>query len=931
MPENVNQNVNSENNTLKNINRIDEFLKSRQPQIAKILSERHKQLSDARVAVQDKRAKLVKEIEEKVALEQARQKAEKENAEAIRQAAEEQLKELAAKTAEVEAREAVKEEEPQKADSAKETAETTVEEPKQSETVAKVEPTPAPATATTTVDTPKVDTKKTEKKAVEATARQPVATQQPRQDGTSKQIEAAKAAAQSILAKPKKQIDKPVIRVYIPPVEEQRGRRQNNQRPQQQGGQSNATAPRYNNNSQQTRQQNAVERLNNTPILPTKDASKKKVVTDSPRPDDKTMMNKKAISRKGYDERRGTNSNNYDDEGNDLLEGNVVKKRSRRIGGNQRKEFNLTETVVIEHAIITKENVPIKELAEKIGKTGTEIIKRLFQLGIMKTINDSIDFDTAELVANDLGITLELQKAETSEEKLKSIFNVETDSEENLSPRPPIVTVMGHVDHGKTSILDCIKKSNVAAGEAGGITQHISAYTINVNGQQISFLDTPGHAAFTAMRARGANVTDIVVIVVAADDGVMPQTVEVINHAKASGSSIIVAINKIDKPAADVDRVMSQLPEYDLLPEAWGGTTPVVKVSAKTGEGIDELLETILLVAEVMELKANPKRNAQGTVVEARLDKGKGPLATILVQNGTLHVGDHVVAGVVTGKIRAMQDDKGKPVKSAGPSSAVVILGLDEVPNAGDQLLAVEDEKLLKDVVSERIARDKERRITNASVTLEDVFRGIEEGKMKTLNLIVKADVQGSVEAITESLLKLSTDEVKVVIPHAMVGAINESDIILAESVKAIIIGFNVRPDAKAKALADNKKIEIRMYRIIYDAIDDVTSAIKGLSAPKYREQYLGKAEVRQIYKISSVGTIAGCMVLDGKIVRNAKVRLIRDNIVIADTAISSLKRMKDDMREVVSGYECGIGLDNWNDIKEGDIIESFNIVEEKR
>lgn len=913
MPENANQNANSENNTLKNIIKIDDFLKSRQPQITKILSERHKQISDARVAVQEKRAKLVADLEERAAKEQAQQKAEKENAEAIKRAKEELelAKEAEAakkKDAQVEApvaTEAVVTE-------AKE--DTVVQEPivedttKQPVVTPKAVPTPAPTTSKQTQAPTKPKT-------------------QVQSDGTSKQLEAAKAAAQSILAKPKKQIDKPVIRVYIPPVEEPRGRRNGNQKPQ--NGQAN-NGPRYNNNAQ-NRQQNAVERLNNAPIMPTKDSLKKKVTTDSSRPDDKTVMNKKAISRKGYDDRRAENASKYDDEGNDLREGNVVKTRSRRIGGNQRKEFNLTETVVIEHAVITKENVPIKELAEKIGKTGTEIIKRLFQLGIMKTINDSIDFDTAELVANDLGITLELQKAETSEEKLKSIFNVEADTEENLSTRPPIVTVMGHVDHGKTSILDCIKKSNVAAGEAGGITQHISAYSINVKGQQISFLDTPGHAAFTAMRARGANVTDIVVIVVAADDGIMPQTIEVINHAKASGSSIIVAINKIDKPTADVDRVMAQLPEYDLLPEAWGGTTPVVKVSAKTGEGIDELLETILLVAEVMELKANPKRNAQGTVVEARLDKGKGPLATILIQNGTLHVGDHVVAGVVTGKIRAMQDDKGKPVKSAGPSSAVVILGLDEVPNAGDQLLAVDDEKLLKDVVAERIARDRERRITNSSVTLEDVFRGIEEGKMKTLNLIVKADVQGSVEAITESLLKLSTDEVKVVIPHAMVGAINESDIILAESVKAIIIGFNVRPDAKAKALADNKKIEIRMYRIIYDAIDDVTGAIKGLSAPKYREEYLGKAEVRQTYKISGVGTIAGCMVLDGKIVRNAKVRLIRDNIVIADTAISSLKRMKDDMREVASGYECGIGLDNWNDIKEGDIIESFNIVEEKK
>ncbi len=916
MPENANRTANSENNTLRYVNKIDDYLKTRQPQIQKTLSDKRKQLSEARTAAQDKREKLLAEIKERNEIELARKKEEKEKAEIIRKEAE-ALQKLT-----------ISKELDQKEESA---VEVTVPE---KEIVANEKPsveTEAPEADIAPIQTAE---NPTEKKVEPATKPIVAATEKrPDNKGNSKQLEAAKAAVQSILAKPKKQIDKPVIRVYIPPADDNRGRRApnaSNSAQRQNGNNPSNGAPRYNGNTQ-NRQHSAIERINNAPLMPTKDNSKKKVTQDASRPDDKTQLNKRAISRKGYDDKNIPNSNNYDDDGNDLYENNIVKKRSRRIGGSQRKEFNLTETVVIDHAVITKENVPIKELAEKIGKTGTEIIKRLFQLGIMKTINDSIDFDTAELVANDLGITLELQKEETSEEKLKSIFDVEEDSDENLVPRPPIVTVMGHVDHGKTSILDCIKKTNVAAGEAGGITQHISAYTINVKGQQISFLDTPGHAAFTAMRARGANVTDIVVIVIAADDGIMPQTVEVINHAKASGSNIIVAINKIDKPAADPDRVMSQLPEYDLLPEAWGGTTPVVKVSAKTGEGIDELLETILLVAEVMELKANPKRNAQGTVVEARLDKGKGPLATVLIQNGTLHVGDHVVAGVVTGKVRAMQDDKGKAVKSAGPSSAVVILGLDEVPNAGDQLLAVDDEKLLKDVVAERIARDKERRINNASVTLEDVFRGIEEGKMKTLNLIVKADVQGSVEAITESLLKLSTDEVKVVIPHAMVGAINESDVTLAESVKAVIIGFNVRPDAKAKALADSKKIEIRLYRIIYDAIDDVTNAIKGLSAPKYREQYLGKAEVRQIYKISGVGTIAGCMVLDGKIVRNAKVRLIRDNIVIADTSIASLKRMKDDMKEVVQGYECGIGLDNWNDIKEGDIIESFNIVEEKR
>ena len=887
MAENTNlrNNVNSDNNSFSNIKRIGDFLKNNQS-VLSVLKDRRNALESAKQELKSKRFEILKEIEERKALEEARLKQEREAAEAIKAA-------TAQPIIEVVEEEPVIEETPEIIEEAPTPVEEVVEAPVVEEVKPVVEGAPKPV----------VQVKKGDEKH------------------NQKQINAAKAAALQILAKPKKQnLEKPVIRVYIPPVEESRPKRtERPQNPQFRDRNSNTNA---NTGMNAFQRQNTIEHLNNSPVLQ-KDTQKKKIFDNTP--EEKTHLGKKAKLKKGLDG-GGRAAVEYDDEGN------VKKIRTRKTGASNKAQFNVTEAVVIEHAIITKDNVPIKELAEKIGKTGPEIIKRLFQLGIMKTINDSIDFDTAELVASDFGITLELQREETSEEKLISYFEQDTEDPAALVTRPPIVTIMGHVDHGKTSILDYIKKSKVAEGEAGGITQHISAYSISVKGSQISFLDTPGHAAFTAMRARGANVTDIIVIVVAADDGIMPQTVEVINHAKAAKDcQIIVAINKIDKNTADPDRVMTQLTEHGLVPEAWGGDVPVVRVSAKTGQGIDELLETILLVADVMELKANPNRKAKGAVVEARLDKGKGPLATILVQTGTLKVGDHIVVGTATGKIRAMQDDKGRNVKSAGPSTAVMIFGLDEVPNAGDQLMAFDDDKLLKSVVADRIAKDRERKINTGSVSLEDVFRNIEEGKMKTLNLIVKADVQGSVEAICESLQKLSTDEVRVVIPHAMVGAINESDINLAESTKAIIIGFNVRPDSNAKSSAEAKNIEIRLYRIIYDAIDDVNAAIRGLSAPKYREQYLGKAEVRQTYKISSIGTIAGCMVLDGKIVRNAKVRLIRDNIVIADTAINSLKRMKDDMKEVMQGYECGIGLDNWNDIKEGDIIESFNIVEEKR
>ena len=583
-----------------------------------------------------------------------------------------------------------------------------------------------------------------------------------------------------------------------------------------------------------------------------------------------------------------------------------------------------TQYAKIEKAVITSKIVPIKVLSEKIGKTGTEIIKQLFNLGIVKTINESIDFETAELVANELGIELELKVDDTAEESLSKV-SADDENDENLVPRPPVVTIMGHVDHGKTSLLDYIRKANVASGEAGGITQHIGAYTVTLNGSPITFLDTPGHEAFTTMRLRGAMVTDIAVIVVAADDCIMPQTVEAINHAKAAGVQIIVAVNKIDKPGATPDRVLQQMTDYDLVPEVWGGTVPVCYVSAKTGQGVSELLETILLVAEVSELKANPNRMAKGSIIEAKLDKGRGPVATILVQNGTLHVGDNVVAGTVCGKIRNMFDDKGRIVKSAGPSTAVSVLGFEEVPNAGDQLIAAEDASLARKVAEERKLKQKEEiAAQNKPASLDDIFSQLSTGETKELNLIIKADVQGSVEAVKQSLLKLSSDEVKVKVVHGAVGAINESDIMLAKTSNAVVIGFNIRPDNNAKVIAEREKIDVRTYSIIYEAIDDVEKAIKGMLDPKFKENTLGRAEVRQVYKITGVGTVAGCMVIDGKIVRNCKVRLLRAGVIIYDGQLSGLKRFKDDVKEVARGYDCGMSIQNFSDIKEGDVIEAY-------
>ena len=572
------------------------------------------------------------------------------------------------------------------------------------------------------------------------------------------------------------------------------------------------------------------------------------------------------------------------------------------------------------------DEITVGELASRLKVQAAEIIKRLMSVGVMASISDVIDYDTAALVAMEIGAKVEKEVFVTIEERL---FEPEEDKDEDLVKRSPIVVVMGHVDHGKTSLLDAIRKTNVTTGEAGGITQHIGAYQVRINGEAITFLDTPGHEAFTAMRARGAQVTDIAVLVVAADDGIMPQTVEAINHAKAANVSIIVAINKIDKPTANPDKVKQELTEYGLVPEEWGGDVICVPVSAKTGENIDTLLEMINLVAEVQELKANPNRMATGTVIEARLDKGRGPVATMLVQNGTLHTGDVIIAGAALGRVRVMLDDRGNRIQAAGPSMPVEITGLAEVPAAGDTFHAVEDERLAKELVEQRKQEAKEEQFSAyRKVTLDNLFSQISEGEMKELPIIVKADVQGSVEAVKQSLEKISNEEVRVKVIHGAVGAVSESDVMLANASNAIIVGFNVRPDPVAKEMAEREDVEIRLYRIIYDAINEITDAMKGMLAPKYRDVDLGRAEVRQVYKISSVGTVAGCYVLDGKLARNAKIRVVRDGIVVAEDEMSSLKRFKDDAKEVAKGYECGVTLEKFADVKEGDVYEAFKMEE---
>ena len=579
--------------------------------------------------------------------------------------------------------------------------------------------------------------------------------------------------------------------------------------------------------------------------------------------------------------------------------------------------------------ITIPDEITVGELATRLKTAATEVIKKLMGLGVFATINETVDFDTAALVAEELGAKVEKEVVVTIEERL---IVDEEDKAEDLVERSPVVVVMGHVDHGKTSLLDKIRHANVTATEAGGITQHIGAYRVSVKGREITFLDTPGHEAFTAMRLRGAMVTDIAILVVAADDGIMPQTIEAINHAKAAGVSIIVAINKMDKEGANPDRIMQQLTEHDLVVEAWGGDVVCVPVSAKTGEGIDELLENVLLVADVLELKANPNRLAKGSVIEARLDKGRGPVATVLVQNGTLHSGDIIIAGTAVGRVRTMTDDKGRAVSSAGPAVPVEITGLDEVPAAGDVFNAVADEKLARELVEQRKQEAKEEVFSKyKKVTLDNLFNQISEGDIKELPIVIKADVQGSVEAVKQSLEKISNDEVRVKVIHGGVGAISESDVMLASASNAIIVGFNVRPDPVAKANAERDGVDMRLYRVIYDAIEEIETAMKGMLAPKFKEVDTARVEVRQVYKITGVGAVAGCYVLDGKISRNDQVRIVRDGIIIADDKMSSLKRFKDNVREVAAGFECGITLEKFNDFKEGDIFEGYIMSEEAR
>lgn len=710
-----------------------------------------------------------------------------------------------------------------------------------------------------------------------------------------------------------------VRREYVPPKPDRPERPQNADRPKRpfsQGDRPFVKKPDFNKPNGKRPQPTYIA----PPVIPTvndkRSAFNKKNGKQEKNFEEKKTLSKRALIKNSID------IDDFDENKTGYRKFRPVKKA---------KEQSEVNVIKIEKAVVNTEMIPLKVLSEKIGVTAAEITKRLFKEGIMKTINDSVDFDTAAFIADDIGVELELKLEQTAEDVLSAGFDEEKDDESKLVRRPPVVTVMGHVDHGKTSILDRIRRTNVTAGEAGGITQHIGAYTVSFGGNQITFLDTPGHAAFTAMRARGAQVTDIAILVVAADDGIMPQTIESINHAKAANVPIIVAVNKIDKPEANVERVKQQLTEHGLLPEEWGGDTIICPVSAKTGEGFDGLLENINLLAEIKDLKANPDRHAKGVVIEAKLDNSKGPIATVLIQTGTLKVADNVIVGTVTGKIRAMTDDKGRKVTSAGPSVPVSIMGLDEVPNAGDILYAVEQDKLMKLVAEERKNKERENMIKAASkVTLDDVFNKIAEGAVKGLNIIVKADVQGSVEAVKQSLEKLSNEEVKVNVIHAAAGAIKESDIMLAESSQAIIIGFNVRPDSNAKQIAERSGVDIKLYRVIYEAIEDVENALKGMLAPKFTEVYLGKAEVREVFKISGVGQVAGCYVTEGKIIRSGKLRIYRDDVMITEGNVLQLKRFKDDVKEVAQGFECGISIEKFNDIKVGDYIECYQVEETK-
>ncbi|MBZ9519993.1 MULTISPECIES: translation initiation factor IF-2 [Bacillus] len=645
---------------------------------------------------------------------------------------------------------------------------------------------------------------------------------------------------------------------------------------------------------------------------------------------EKPAEQKKQSSNKNNDRKKNDVQNN---QFNKNKKNNNQNKNKNKRGGNNKPQHQQARPVKPKKELPEKieftNSMTVGQLADELGKETAEIIKKLMMLGVMATINQELDKDTVELIASEYGVSVEevIILEETELEK----YEVE-DKEEDMQVRPPVVTIMGHVDHGKTTLLDSIRKTKVVEGEAGGITQHIGAYQIEENGKKITFLDTPGHAAFTTMRARGAEVTDTTILVVAADDGVMPQTIEAINHAKAAEVPIIVAVNKIDKPTANPDRVMQELTEHGLVPEAWGGETIFVPLSAKTGEGIDELIEMILLVSEVAELKANPNRAAKGTVIEAELDKGRGSVATLLVQTGTLHVGDPIVVGNTFGRVRAMVNDIGRRVKTAGPSTPVEITGLNDVPNAGDQFLVFKDEKTARQVGEARASKQlDEQRSDKAKLSLDDLFEQIKQGDVKDINLIVKADVQGSAEALTAALQKIEVEGVKVKIIHTGVGAITESDIILASASNAIVIGFNVRPDGNAKSTAETENVDIRLHRIIYKVIDEIEAAMKGMLDPEYEEKVIGQVEVRQTFKVSKIGTIAGGYVTEGTITRDSGIRLIRDGVVIFEGEVDVLKRFKDDVKEVSQGYECGITIKKYNDIREGDVMESFVMQEIER
>ena len=705
------------------------------------------------------------------------------------------------------------------------------------------------------------------------------------------------------------------------PAQQQNQRPQFNQRPQPQNQQPR---PQQSQPQQQTPQsQNAQNNAQQPAKQPQPERKRERRVIDT---------SAVTVNADRYDDRVDSlvseRVQNYSS-GKQKIGNKNKKQQAKKFGTKNRSEEQekmrrLQLEIAKKAPLVVKipDEITVGELASRMKKTAAEVIKCLLKNGVMASVNQTIDYDTAEFVAVELGCKVEHEVVVTIEEKL---FDDHEDTADELVSRPPVIVVMGHVDHGKTSLLDYIRHAKVAAGEAGGITQHIGAYTVKVGDQPITFLDTPGHAAFTEMRARGAMCTDIAILVVAADDGIMPQTIEAINHAKAANIPIIVAVNKMDKHGANPDRILTQLTEHGLTPADWGGETEVCKISAKTGEGIDDLLETVLLTAEMLELKANPNRAGKGCVLEARLDKTRGPIATLLVQNGTLHQGDLIIAGTAVGRVRVMTNDKGLQVKDAGPSIPVEITGLTEVPAPGDEFNAVADERMARQLVEQRKQKIKDdANKLNQKVTLESLFSKLQEGEMKELNLIVKADVQGSAEAVKASLEKISNDEVRVKVIHAGVGAINESDILLASTSNAIVVGFNVRPNDQAQAAAKRDKVDVRMYRVIYDAINEISDAMKGMLAPKFREAIIGHAEVRQTYKVSAIGTIAGCYVKDGKITRDASVRVLRDNIVIHEGKLGSLQRFKDSVKEVAAGYECGMSIEKYNDIKEGDIFECF-------